>query len=164
MPWACRGFQDVTMKGHPYSETSRDQSGGNGKQSGLAHLSSPVQSARPQQAVWSGAVCRTMVSAAVMAITKWSISGSEKKDPRSGLRLVKFAITTAQFYLSPYVAAYLAGRVHRAVPPNQTSKLSSGGQWLHEIKHDGFRIMPGGTARECGSIVARATTSPAASR
>jgi ATP-dependent DNA ligase len=105
-----------------------------------------------------------MVSAAVMAITKWSISGSEKKDPRSGLRLVKFAITTAQFYLSPYVAAYLAGRVHRAVPPNQTSKLSSGGQWLHEIKHDGFRIMPGGTARECGSIVARATTSPAASR
>ncbi len=32
------------------------------------------------------------------------------------------------------------------------------------IKHDGFRIMPGGTARECGSIVARATTSPAASR
>jgi ATP-dependent DNA ligase len=29
-------------------------------------------------------------------------------------------------------------RVHRAVPPNQNRKLPSGGQWLHEIKHDGF--------------------------
>jgi hypothetical protein len=31
-------------RGRPYSETSRDQSGGNGKQNGLTHLSSPFQS------------------------------------------------------------------------------------------------------------------------
>ena len=45
-----------------------------------------------------------------------------KKDPRSGLRLVKFAITPAQFYL-------------------KTDKLPSDTQWLHEIKHDGFRVV-----------------------
>jgi len=32
-------------RGRPHSETSRDHSGGNGKQGDLAHLSSPVQSA-----------------------------------------------------------------------------------------------------------------------
>ena len=38
-------------------------------------------------------------------------------------------------------AAYPPGRVHRAVPLNQKSdKLPSGSQWLHEIKHDGFRV------------------------
>jgi hypothetical protein len=25
--------------------------------------------------------------------------------------------------------------------PTKTDKLPSGGQWLHEIKHDGFRII-----------------------
>jgi hypothetical protein len=39
---------------------------------------------------------------------------------------------------SPHVAAYLAGRVHRAVPPNQNPSSSL---WLHEIKHDCFRII-----------------------
>jgi ATP-dependent DNA ligase len=45
----------------------------------------------------------------------------------------------------------------RAVPagfiapclPTKTDKLSSGGQWLHEIKHDGFRII----ARKNGAQV-----------
>jgi bifunctional non-homologous end joining protein LigD len=27
------------------------------------------------------------------------------------------------------------------VPPDQTDKLPSSGQWLHEIKHDGFRVI-----------------------
>jgi len=27
------------------------------------------------------------------------------------------------------------------VPSNKTDKLPSGSQWLHEIKHDGFRII-----------------------
>ena len=27
------------------------------------------------------------------------------------------------------------------MPSNQTDKLPSGSQWLHEIKHDGFRII-----------------------
>jgi len=35
------------------------------------------------------------------------------------------------------------------VPPDQTDKLPSSGQWLHEIKHDGFRII----ARKKGSQV-----------
>jgi len=48
-----------------------------------------------------------------------------------------------------HVAAYPPGRVHRAVPSNQTDKLPSGSQWLHEIKHDGFRII----ARKNGSRV-----------
>jgi ATP-dependent DNA ligase len=25
--------------------------------------------------------------------------------------------------------------------PTKTDKLPSGGQWLHEIKHDGFRVI-----------------------
>ena len=33
--------------------------------------------------------------------------------------------------------------------PTKTDKLSSGGQWLHEIKHDGFRII----ARKNGARV-----------
>jgi bifunctional non-homologous end joining protein LigD len=28
-----------------------------------------------------------------------------------------------------------------AVPSHQTDKLPSGRQWLHEIKHDGFRVI-----------------------
>jgi len=40
-----------------------------------------------------------------------------------------------------YVAyARAPGRIHRAVPPTKTDKLPSGSQWLHEMKHDGFRI------------------------
>jgi ATP-dependent DNA ligase len=33
--------------------------------------------------------------------------------------------------------------------PTKTDKLPSGGEWLHEIKHDGFRII----ARKNGSRV-----------
>jgi ATP-dependent DNA ligase len=50
------------------------------------------------------------------------------------------AIAVAQLYLCPHVAAYLAGRVHRAVPPDHAI-ADHGGLWLHEIKHDGFRII-----------------------
>jgi len=46
--------------------------------------------------------------------------------------------------------------------PTRTDKLPSGGQWLHEIKHDGFRIIA--RTREFGSIVVLAMTSPVASR
>jgi hypothetical protein len=54
--------------------------------------------------------CRTMTSADVMAITKWSISGSEKNAAACA------AIASSYRH---YVAAYLAGRVHRAVPSNK---------------------------------------------
>ena len=37
-------------------------------------------------------------------------------------------------------SANLSGRVYRAVPPDQTDKLPSGSDWLHKIKHDGFRV------------------------
>src|SRR5215831_14596180 len=50
----------------------------------------------------------------------------------------------------PHYVAYARppGRVHRAVPPNQNDKLPSGSQWLHEIKHDGFRIIARKTGRQ----------------
>jgi hypothetical protein len=35
--------------------------------------------------------------------------------------------------------------------PTKTTILPSGAQWLHEIKHDGFRIIA--RTREFGSIV-----------
>jgi hypothetical protein len=41
-----RGNTRSGGRGRPHSETSRDHSGGNGKQTGLAHLSSPIQSAQ----------------------------------------------------------------------------------------------------------------------
>jgi hypothetical protein len=51
----------------------------------------------------------------VMAITKWSISGSEKSVPKhqQSKRL------TIVFNYRHFVAAYPPGRVHRAVPPDQ---------------------------------------------
>jgi hypothetical protein len=45
------GNRRIGGRGRPYSEPNRDQSGGKGKQGGLAHLSSPVQSAQPHHAV-----------------------------------------------------------------------------------------------------------------
>ena len=46
-----RGSRRIGGRGRPHSEPNRDQSGGKGKQRGLAHLSSPVQSAQPNHAV-----------------------------------------------------------------------------------------------------------------
>jgi bifunctional non-homologous end joining protein LigD len=61
------------------------------------------------------------------------------KAPDYGALLV--AITVAQFYLSGMLqrslpAGFIAPRL-----PTKTHKLPAGGQWLHEIKHDGFRII-----------------------
>jgi ATP-dependent DNA ligase len=53
--------------------------------------------------------------------------------------------------LFPHVPAYLADWIHRAVPPNKTDKLPSGSQWLHEIKHDGFRVIA--RKKSMGSVV-----------
>ena len=38
--------------------------------------------------------------------------------------------------LRPLAAGFIAPCL-----PTKTDKLPSGGQWLHEIKHDGFRII-----------------------
>jgi len=58
---------------------------------------------------------------------------------------------------------YPAGRVHRAVPPNQNRYAASGSQWLHEIKHDGFRIIARKNGERVRLYSRRAMTSPAAS-
>jgi bifunctional non-homologous end joining protein LigD len=47
------------------------------------------------------------------------------------------------------LVAYLAHMLQRTFPagfiapclPTKTDKLPSGSQWLHEIKHDGFRVI-----------------------
>jgi bifunctional non-homologous end joining protein LigD len=52
---------------------------------------------------------------------------------------------------------YLAGMLRRTLPagymapclPTKTDKLPSGSEWLHEIKHDGFRVI----ARKNGAQV-----------
>ena len=46
-------------------------------------------------------------------------------------------------------SACLAGGLHRALPPHPASQPPSGELWLHEIKHDGFRVI----AREDGTRV-----------
>jgi len=50
---------------------------------------------------------------------------------------------------SPYVAAYPPAGFIAPCLPTKTDKLPSGSQWLHEIKHDGFRII----ARKNGAQV-----------
>jgi ATP-dependent DNA ligase len=41
------------------------------------------------------------------------------------------------------------GIIERCLP-SPAKAPPSGPGWLHEIKHDGFRILRGGIARECG--------------
>jgi ATP-dependent DNA ligase len=65
-------------------------------------------------------------------VTNWT------KAPDYGAALV--AITVAQFYLFRMLqrtlpAGFIAPRL-----PTKTTTLLSGSQWLHEIKHDGFRV------------------------
>jgi hypothetical protein len=38
-------------------------------------------------------------------------------------------------------SAYPAHRLHRAVPADGSPQPPSGAAWLHEIKHDGFRVI-----------------------
>src|SRR5262249_17358142 len=55
---------------------------------------------------------------------------------------VLVAITVAQFYLSGMLQRILPAGFIAPCLPTKTDKLPSGGQWLlHEIKHDGFRII-----------------------
>jgi len=55
----------------------------------------------------------------------------------------------SQPYLVPHVAAYLPAGFIAPCLPTKTDRLPSGGQWLHEIKHDGFRVI----ARKDGARV-----------
>jgi hypothetical protein len=69
--------------------------------------------------------------------TASSPPGPARLAKNARLEIGKVAITVAQLYLSPHIAASSPGRVHRAVSPTKTDKPPTGGQWLHEIKHDG---------------------------
>jgi hypothetical protein len=56
-------------------------------------------------------------------------------------RKTKFVWNYCPTVLSAHVTEYSSGRVHCAVPSDKTTTLQSGGQWLHETKNDGFRII-----------------------
>jgi bifunctional non-homologous end joining protein LigD len=61
------------------------------------------------------------------------------KSPDYGAVLV--AIIVAQFYLSGMLQRTLPAGFIAPCLPTKTDKLPSGDPWLHEIKHDGFRII-----------------------
>jgi bifunctional non-homologous end joining protein LigD len=62
---------------------------------------------------------------------------------------VLVAIAVPQFYLSGMLQRTLPAGFIAPCLPTKTDKLPSGSQWLHEIKHDGFRII----ARKDGAQV-----------
>src|SRR5262245_61677510 len=51
------------------------------------------------------------------------------------------AVTVAQLYLVHMLQRTLPAGFIAPCLPTKTDKLPSGSQWLHEIKHDGFRII-----------------------
>jgi ATP-dependent DNA ligase len=55
--------------------------------------------------------------------------------------LVRVATTIAQLYLFRMLQRTLPAGFIAPCLPTKTDRLPSGGQWLHEIKHDGFRII-----------------------
>src|SRR5215468_6544550 len=59
------------------------------------------------------------------------------------------ALTVAPFYLIHMLQRTLPAGFIASCLPTKTDKLPSGSQWLHEIKHDGFRII----ARKNGAQV-----------
>src|SRR5262249_61193089 len=66
-----------------------------------------------------------MVWIDVMDITKWSISGSEKSVPAKDHQSKRLRCVAIVPSYGNYVAyAYLAGRVHRAVPSNQNRQTA----------------------------------------
>jgi bifunctional non-homologous end joining protein LigD len=59
------------------------------------------------------------------------------------------AIAVAPFYSVHMLQRILPAGFIAPCLPTKTDKLPSGGQWLHEIKHDGFRVI----ARKTGAQV-----------
>ena len=62
---------------------------------------------------------------------------------------MKVAIAVAQSYFIGMLLRTLPEGFIAPCLPTKTDKLPSGSQWLHEIKHDGFRII----ARKTGAQV-----------
>ena len=68
------------------------------------------------------------------------------------------ALTVAPFYLIHMLQRTFPARFIAPCLPTKTTTLPSGGQWLHEIKHDGFRII----ARKSDVEATRPAREPAA--
>ena len=60
---------------------------------------------------------------------------------RGSLTLCEVASIVAPFYLVRMLQRTLPAGFIAPCLPTKTDKLPSGSQWLHEIKHDGFRII-----------------------
>jgi hypothetical protein len=63
------------------------------------------------------------------------------------------ALTVAPFYLVHMLQRTLPAGFIAPCLPTKTDRLPSGSQWLHEIKHDGFRVTGSafyGLALACG--------------
>jgi hypothetical protein len=62
-------------------------------------------------------------------------------DPKQKMRAFddEVALTVAPFYLVHMLQRTLPAGFIAPCLPTKTDKLPSGSQWLHEIKHDGFR-------------------------
>ncbi len=61
----------------------------------------------------------------------------------------RVALSIADFYLGRMLQRTLPAGFIAPCLPSKTDKLPSGSQWLHEIKHDGFRVI----ARKDGTKV-----------
>ena len=72
-------------------------------------------------------------------------------DPQQKMRAFdgEVAIADAPFYSVHMLQHTLLAGFIAPCLPTKTDKLPSGGQWLHEIKHDGFRVI----ARKTGARV-----------
>jgi|SRR6516162_6325278 hypothetical protein len=70
-----------------------------------------------------------------------TLAGRRRDQPTKALDYgaVLVAIAVAQFYLSGMSQRTLPAGFIAPCLPTKTVKLPSGSQWLHEIKHDGFR-------------------------
>ena len=88
----------------------------------------------------------------------WRIAANIAKLPELLLRPYRDSLLLSSFH---HVASAFPpeGCFHRAVPATWQEAAGRPG-WIHEIKHDGFRIMAGATPPACGSSPGRAMTSP----
>src|SRR5262252_3491105 len=63
------------------------------------------------------------------------------------------ALTVAPFYLVDMLQRTLPSGFIAPCLPTKAATLPSGGAWLHEIKHDGFRIIARKTGAHVGTMV-----------
>ena len=82
----------------------------------------------------------TLIAGRVMAET----SLPKKADPDSKVALTRANSICCNMLQPTFPAGFIAPCL-----PTKTDKLPSGSQWLHEIKHDGFRVI----ARKNGAQV-----------